>query len=76
MSDLDILKQFDSGKRWKGFIVYQCPKCPFDSIDPGLFSKHVWKHVPKVPKVQSNLLDAKGAPITPLKGDEEVNDNE
>ncbi len=60
MKDLETyaLKQ-----KWHGHTRYQCPKCPFDSIDIPNFKEHIAEHGPTLIPV----LD-----VLPLK----INQNE
>jgi hypothetical protein len=40
------LKPFEGGK-WAGYQRYACPDCPYDSVEPDTFRRHLSKHAPK-----------------------------
>jgi len=42
------IEEYALPQKWKGFVRYQCPKCPFDSIDIPIFKAHLAEHGPKL----------------------------
>jgi len=42
------IEEYALDKKWNGYTRYQCPKCPYDSIDIPNFKEHLSEHAVKL----------------------------